>query len=148
MKLCIFQPIGVISANIRFEKLHHIKGSVSTTCAYNESLPLLTSQCWLILGFSLFSMLILIVSADVTVSTSPSVDISTILCESISWVDFSGTLDSIRFYTTSGFLICRLNWDKQRMNNSDVLSLVISVTFYLKILNLFWCQDHWLNSKN
>ena len=48
-------------------------------------------------------MLILIVSshselAGETVSTSPSVDISTMLCESISEVDFSGTLESICFF--------------------------------------------------
>ena len=80
---------------------------------YNESLPLLFSQYWLISVFSLFSSLILIVSSDtesagVTISTSPSAGISTTLYESISWVDLFGyfRLYSL-FYTTSGFVICR-----------------------------------------
>ena len=55
-------------------------------------------------SFSLFSMLILIVSSDselasVIISTSSSMDICTILCESIYRADFSGTLESIRFFS-------------------------------------------------
>ena len=77
----------------------------------------------------MLSILILVVSsdsesADVTVSTSPSVDISTILSELISRVDFSGTLDSIRFFTLRwAYWYVALNWDKHGMNN--LLPLVI-----------------------
>ena len=73
LKFYIIQPISVTYVSIWFKNCT-IKGSVSTMYAYNESLPLLIFQHWLISGFSLFSVLILIV---------PS--------ESISWVDFLGT---------------------------------------------------------
>ena len=130
LKLYIIEPISTTSARIWFEKLHHKAICLNNICVQwvftITYFPLLINFL-----LSLFLMLMLIVSSDsesavVAVSSSPSVDISTILCESITWVDFPGTLDSIRLFTLRWpFWYAALNWDKEGMDNFDVLPFVI-----------------------